>query len=347
MSNYIGKGSYGCVIKPNINCNGTFGKNNQITKFFFFKKDYLIEIKNQKKVESFDKKGYFIIKKINNCKIFLTPEIIKKINNINLCELKLNEVYQITYEYGGIDLYNLFKKEFDFLLKINLFNFLQKFSNIFDGLSKLNKNNLFHNDIKIDNILYNKKNNKFKIIDFGFMNISYLNIIKMLKYNPHGSYPNELNILGVISDEYFFKDLKKYNLNSNELIKYLEKYILLLNELYKDNTDPYFQKILILINDIYNYFKIDIFKNIDLTFFEKKNLSKNYKEFRNKLDVYMLGLTLNELLIKIFLNVQKNPTIKIIPFELFSLIKKMVIFNPYERLTIQQATIEFKSIMKI
>jgi serine/threonine protein kinase len=352
MSEYVGKGSYGCVIKPNINCNGTFGKNNEITKFFFSKKDYLVEYKNQIKVESVDKKGSFIVKKKSNCKIFLTPEIIKKINNIILCDLNSNVVYQITYEYGGINLYNIFIKEIDFLLKKNLINFLQNFVNIFDGLSTFNKNNIFHNDIKIDNILYNKNNNKFKIIDFGIMNVSYLHIMYNIKYKPHHAYPNELNILGYILDGIYYKDLKSYNLNSNQLVKILEEYILILKELYKNNTDPYFKNVLKLISDIYIYFKIDIFKKFDYTIFEKmllnkKNLSKKYKEFLNKLDVYMLGLTLYELLINIFIHLRKNPTINKIPLELFSLIKKMVLFNPYERLTIQQATIEFKSIMKI
>jgi hypothetical protein len=173
-----------------------------------------------------------------------------------------------------------------------------------------------------------------------------------IKYKPHHAYPNELNILGYILDGNYYKDLKFYNLNSNQLVKILEEYILILKELYKNNTDPYFKNVLKSISDIYIYFKIDIFKKFDYTIFEKmllnkKNVSKKYKEFLNKLDVYMLGLTLYELLIKIFIHLRKNPTINKIPLELFSLIKKMVLFNPYERLTIQQATIEFKSIMKI
>ena len=44
MSEYIDRGSYGCVIKPNIKCDGTFGNNN-ITKFFFDKSSYIIEKK--------------------------------------------------------------------------------------------------------------------------------------------------------------------------------------------------------------------------------------------------------------------------------------------------------------
>jgi SAM-dependent methyltransferase len=159
-------------------------------------------------------------------------------------------------------------------------------------------------------------------------------------------------ILGNILDGYYYKDLKNFNLNSNQLVKILEEYISILKELYKNNTDPYFKSVLKLISDIYIYFKIDIFKKFDYKIFEKmllnkKTLSKNYKEFLYKLDVYMLGLTLYELLINIFIHLRKNPSINKIPLEIFSLIKKMVLFNPYERLTIQQATIEFKSIMKI
>ena len=75
MSEYLEKGSYGCIIKPNLNCNGTFGNINEITKFFFNKESYLIEKKNHERMEKIDKKNSFIVKKISNCKILLTPEI--------------------------------------------------------------------------------------------------------------------------------------------------------------------------------------------------------------------------------------------------------------------------------
>ena len=69
MSEYLEKGSYGCIIKPNLNCNGTFGNINEITKFFFNKESYLIEKKNHERMEKIDKKNSFIVKKISNCKI--------------------------------------------------------------------------------------------------------------------------------------------------------------------------------------------------------------------------------------------------------------------------------------
>lgn len=353
MSEYIDKGSYGCIIKPNLKCNGLFGNDKYITKIFFNKSSYLIEKKNHENIEKIDKRNIFIVKKISNCKILLTPEIKKKIKNIDLCNLKSDEIYQITYQYGGIDLIHIFKKIQNDLLKINLFNFLHNFSNIFDGLSKINKNNLIHFDIRINNILYDIKKNKFNIIDFGVLQKinKYYKYIHNIKNNPHPSYPNDINILSYIIDGYFYKDLNKYNLNSNELVFMLENNIHIINNIYKNKKKPYFNKLLILINDIYNYFKIDIFINFDSTLFEniyfqKIKLSKIYKDFGNKIDVYMLGLVLFELLLFIYIYLNKNPSIEKIPLELFSLIKKMILLNPYDRPTIQEASIEFKSIMK-
>ena len=108
MSEYIIQGSYGCIIRPNINCDGTFGNVKNITKFFFDKTDYYIEKKNQLKMEKIDKNNKFINKLINSCKIILTNDIKQKIINLDLCKLESNEVYQITYEYGGIDIYHIF-----------------------------------------------------------------------------------------------------------------------------------------------------------------------------------------------------------------------------------------------
>lgn len=351
MSEYLDKGSFGCIIKPNLKCNGTFGTANEITKFFFKKSDYLIEKKNHEKMEKMDKQNSFIVKKISNCKIILTSEIKNKIKNLNLCNLDNDVIYQITYEYGGIDLMNIFYKNTDKLLKINLFNLLQKFSNIFEGLSTINNNNLMHFDIRINNILYNIEKNKFNIIDFGIMTKINQYQSNIINYKPHPSYPNDINILLSIINGYFYKDLNKYILNSNLLVLLLKKDINIINSIYTKKTNPYFNQLLILINDIYFYFKKDMFVNFDFTIFEKIylkkiNLSKIYKDFANKIDVYMLGLTLFDFLLFIYIHLHNNPSITKIPLELFTLIKKMVTLNPYKRPTIQKATIEFKSIMK-
>ncbi len=349
MSKYINVGSYGCVIKPNLNCDGTFGNENQITKFFFNEDNYKDEKKNHKQIEKIDKKKKFTIKIINSCKITLTPEIKKKIKNLKLCKLEKDEIYQIIYENGGDDIYNMFKINIEKLNKINLFSFLQKFVNIFEGLCIINENNLVHFDIRLDNILFDFKNNKFNIIDFGLMNkkknVYTYNNIKNYN-NIHPNYPNDINIVYNIYNEKIYEDLNKYELNSNILVKFIYNDLKNLNTKYKNIKDPYFKKLLKNIIEIYNYFSIDIFKQYNYIFFKKLKISKIIKDFGDKVDVYLLGIALFNLLLEIFKKLNNN-SIKKIPLELFSLIKKMILFNPYDRLTIQQATSEFKIIMKI
>jgi serine/threonine protein kinase len=353
MSKYIASGTYGCVIKPNLNCNGTFGKSNTISKFFFDEIDYINEKNIHKKIENIDKKHEFTIKMVSSCKISLTPEIKKKINKLNLCDLKTDEIHQIIYEYGGYDLDIFFNKQSINFNKFNFYIFLQKFFNIFYGLSKLNKNDLIHFDIKINNILYNINKEKFHIIDFGLL-ISksklYTNhIVNSFKNNQHAFYPNDFNIISYINNGIFYKNLNEYKLNSDLFILFINDEIDIIKNNYKfNNNDPYLKEIL----DIYNYFKIDMFKNFDYKFFEKIfikkiDINKLCKDIAGKLDVYMIGLALYEITIIIFTKFYNNPSIKKIPIELFSLIKKMLILNPCKRISIHKAKTEYKAIMKV
>jgi serine/threonine protein kinase len=348
MSEYVAKGSYGCVIKPNINCDGTFGNENQITKFFFNERDYEFEKKTQSIIEEIDKDKKFTIKMIYSCKINITDEIKQQIKDFKSCDIKNNEIFQITYENGGIDIYNIFKKKKDELNKLNLFKLLQKFVNIFEGLCVINENNLVHFDIRIDNLLYDINKDKFVIIDFGLIKEkSNAYSTNNLLNKPHPSYPNDINILYSYINGNNYNYLNNYELNSNIFIELISYNINKIKIKYEHIQILYFKKVLNKILDINKYLSIDIFKKFDINFwiniFEYKNYSKDFSE---KLDVYMLGLTLFEFILQIFQNLD-NKTINKIPLKLFSLIKKMISINPYERPTIQEATKEFKSIMKI
>lgn len=354
MSKYIKKGSYGCIIKPNINCDGSFGKQNEVSKFFFDKMDYLDEKKLQEKIDKIDKNKSFTIKKISNCKIQLTPEIKKKISNLNLCDLDTDEIYQITYEYGGIDIHRLFKLDVDKLNRIDFFDFLQRFSNVFDGLCKINNSGLIHFDIRTDNILYDLDKKKFVIIDFGLLkekkNVFRYDKIQSFRKSPHPNYPNEISIISNLKDGIFYKDLNKYHLNSNYLIMLIDNKMMNIIHRYKLSKNPYFKKVLNEFITIFNYFDVDIFKNFNPDIYEKifhkkSTIAKLCFDIAGKIDVYMLGIVLLEILLHIFMKSYNNPSIQKIPIKLFSLIKKMVLLNPCDRPTIQQATKEFKIIM--
>jgi serine/threonine protein kinase len=337
MSKYIAHGSYGCVISPNINCDKSFGNEKKITKFFYNKYSYDIELKYHKKVEKIDKTHAFTPKLIHNCEIILTKDIKNKIINFHKCELKSNELYQISYEYRGVDLFSLFIK---YTIDIDFYLFLQQFLIVFEGLCKLNENNLSHTDIRINNILY--ENYKFTIIDFGLMQQTkfFYTEKNLLRFQNHPNYPNDIIIFKEILNGRFHKYLYQYKLNT---IEFLELIQINIDIIILKPDFPLKHKIL----DIYNYLMLREFDNDDYYFFQKidiKYIRKNSKLLGDKLDVYMLGLVLYEIILLIITH-SKKKSMEYIPPAIFDLIKKMVLLNPEKRITIQDATEEYKKIM--
>lgn len=367
MSKYIGKGSYGCIIKPSLKCDKTFGDKNEISKFFFDYKEYNDENNLHNIITNIDKKNKFTIKKISNCKLFLDYDIIRKIENFYSCNIYDKYIYQIIYEYGGIDLEKLLIN--DKFKSIDLYDFFQRFSNIFEGISILDENDLVHFDLKLNNILYDLEKNKFVIIDFGLMKkksklYSY-NLIDLFSENQHPFYPNEINILNIIINK---SDDKK--LNSMLYYEHFQILIKKLQKIYHNSHDKFFVNYLKTFekisyqfeNEIKNNFKSMLslfkifFKKFSNVKFYSENIHNNQindilneicNDIKSKIDVYMLGIVLLEIIINIFIYSNMNKTIKKIPIELLYLIQKMISFNPCNRPTIQEATLKFKEIMNL
>lgn len=263
-SSLIYCGSYGCVIRPAYLCNNTFSKDlNLVSKIFINKKYWEEEIELNLKVLSHDTENNFTIQMINYCEFIYTSEFI---NSVNIDEkkdkgvfnyLKENDkAYQIIYEYGGINLYELLtKKEYlDKIKDINVVDFFKKFVNIFEGVKLLNSKNLYHSDIKPDNVLFNIDKNKFNLIDFGFItdinNVYNLHSINMFNGIVIDFYPNEFNILAYIifnSDIDETKDIKT-DLNFNSLYKnILENLFIKIINKYKNKKNQHLTQILSLM----------------------------------------------------------------------------------------------------
>jgi len=219
-SNYIAKGTYGCVIKPSFDCNNNKKITNSVAKLFIFKEDWKKEIQENNIIKNLDSTNKFTIKMLNYCEIS-SDFLNKNVNNINKCDKNNKEIiYQIIYEDGGIDLRKLFQ---DIPNNFDYNNFLNKLKEIFQGLIILKNNNLCHRDIKLDNLLYNKNNNKISLIDFGLMvnfdDIYNYDNFNIYLYNNSYYYPNELKIYSLIK---LNKTLSFENLtyNSDNLINY-------------------------------------------------------------------------------------------------------------------------------
>ena len=313
MSKLIGQGSYGCVVTPPISKSEilieylkyTNKKKTDVAKLFITdgsedgNSDFLTEYKLFNEItKKIDPEHKFTVEmkgayKSKNKK--LSDKIYNCVND--------NTYYEIIFENGGTELYDIKKK-------ICLCKFLKKFEVLINGLQILHKNKILHRDIKPNNILINNK--KISLIDFG------LSIYKKDTYNSenihfltHNSpfYPPEFmvmyhvlkkrqDILKKCKDDY-------ENINNDfSIFQNLEAY-----EKYENGS----------IN------KEKRFKELKEFLFNNKNYVKNIKENVEKVDVYSIGITLLVIEDKIQFKNEKEKEIYNI------LIEKCINFNILKR----------------
>ena len=330
---YIASGSYGCVY---------FVKhNNTVLKLFNNKYDWEREKKLNNIIKKIDPKNEFTVAMISNKIISNNDE--KTNNNFNECPLinsYTSEFYEIEYEYGGIDLDDLFKK-YD-ISKLNIIIFFKKFENIIKGIKTINEKGFLHFDIKLNNILYNPKTKKLYLIDFGLSN-KYDIFFSLKKSYKYIFYPSELDIIHSLyyNKNIYYKKLNLYDFYENIFIDELN------NIFYKHKINSKFYKIYEKLKEIQNKILIDLSEKsinnlIDL-FKGIHNQNLNINEYfisicdnkidiRKKIDVYLLGLCLLNLILYIFNYIKYNDTIYDIPLGLFDLIIKMIDINPCNRI---------------
>lgn len=170
----IGSGGFGCVFRPAIKCQGKKNKTKGISKLSKnneSKKEYKI-IKNIqpiiKKIKNNEK--YFLINEITFCQPAKLS--ISDFENANTCSIieenslstfnKNIKNYKIlNMPDGGVSLNYAIENN---IIQFNIINKL--LINILkNAIIPMNNLNLYHNDLKSENILY--KNQNIKIIDFG------------------------------------------------------------------------------------------------------------------------------------------------------------------------------------
>lgn len=304
---YINEGSYGCVIKPGIKCKKKIS-NNTISKFIFEKDEWLNEINNYKIISKFLKRKH-LLNLIDYCKKTELEKVL--VDNCKLLKTKKDiYIYNIIYEYGGIDLYDIISNNNTKFLHIFF-----KFDNIFETVKLLYEHDYIHLDIRLPNILYNKKKKIIKLIDYGLMknkkNIS--NTIKKIKKLEIYYIPPEFN-----------------NYNLHQMYR-----ILISNNILKNNYAFYNNKLKKKqIQTVISYIFLNI-KNYDTNISNKIDI--------NKIDVYMIGIVLLELLIK--MNINNNLNINDKEYYLvFNYIKKLLEPNVLKRYNIKEAHIEYKKL---
>ena len=321
---YITRGSYGAVFKI---ANDNKYSLNTIAKVFFNRDDWLDEIKNFNKIELIDPLSKFTPFKILDQEIipsnYYSKEVFEKAGK----EWKYDETnWQIIYEDCGKNLYKI---------KITLNDLIYSLEPIFKGIIKLNEYNLVHQDIKPTNLVYNSNKKIIKLIDFGLLrsNKDIYNIDDNYTDSNYYYFPPEYNIYNMIlkndSIDYKLLDLN----DNNNYLEFKKKYLLYLQQIFSNN---------ILLDQSINF--NNFINNIINEFPEytsKENIKEYFDNFVNKIDIYMLGISILEIIIF-------NHKIKFIniPNDIKDLILKMINIDPIKRISPEDALIKFLEIKK-
>ena len=221
----ISKGSYGCIFKPAILCSS--GKNSKSKKYIsklmlnepFFNEREMRISELIKQIPNYSKRFSPIlslcdieIKNIKDKDIKKCDDIVKHGKNYQPVIGKVRLVH-------GKDLHENYKtkpkKKFLQIL-------LKSYPILLDSIKLLEDKYIVHHDIKSNNIIYDEKNNKPIIIDFG-LSFSVEKIVELRKafyveWAPQWTlWPIEIHYLGFVIS-------KKRNMYENELISFTKEY---------------------------------------------------------------------------------------------------------------------------
>ena len=159
---YIAHGTYGCVFRPAVSCNAP-DKKHKGTVAKLFRKDHhaQLEVDVQQLVHDIDPQHKFTVPLVESCYVPVKKyRQLYKCSNWSRDERYRQTVLQLVYNDGGMEIYDA----------ASMFPFeriLIAFRPIFDGLVTLQRHNICHLDIKPANIVYNLRSKKCALIDFG------------------------------------------------------------------------------------------------------------------------------------------------------------------------------------
>jgi serine/threonine protein kinase len=343
---YLSHGTYGCVVRPAIGCNKRLDNNN-VSKLFSKRSEMEIEVEEHSKINnSIDPTNIFTLKLKEKCSVEserIDYNELTKCKNLKTVE---KDIPQIVYEYGGYDLLET-PKHVDFE------EIFIASKALFKGLVIMEQRNYAHLDIKPANIVYNRENKKLALIDFGLAQIvtgfySHAGNKKMIKH-PYAYYPPEFSVLTDYwsFDKRTFLDNNKnpYKINRTNSKK------LLRNIYYLVRTPKTISNELNILLQSFELNHQNYMEEL-AAFFEyaatKTKLENVLNDFVNRIDVYMVGSTLLEILNACVYYKTTEITIKNCGFyiDVIKLLQNMVHISPAKRFTPQQCLNEYRRIMQ-
>jgi serine/threonine protein kinase len=193
----LGQGTYGCAYYPEFPCPG-YTCQNCISKTFKKHDAAIQEILLNREISKVDPTGKYHFKELAHCEIdslFIPNPECRGINK------NKSTTTNIIYEQGYNTLYQDISQSTTYEQYTELFN---NMVNLFEGLKLFSRKELYHLDVKGDNILADKTG-QYKFIDFGlslkYPGETYLNSVFQSVYEPWPPYLILLSKPNVTNDE--------------------------------------------------------------------------------------------------------------------------------------------------
>jgi serine/threonine protein kinase len=390
---FVGQGTYGCGFYPGFRCKGDYTSD---TASFFSKIMYKLPAEREWKISEMMKK--------------IDPKFNFSIYPYKMCPLKMDDID--TYMHDGITRCSMKSPYRNISIKddvatirtmvrhgmlmmlqseqggenlstitvppIELYNFFNGYTRLFNGIEYYHKKGLYHLDIKPPNIVGRRETDgtyNIRFIDFGLSKpinqiIASSPDYKLTVFPNYPYYAYELRFLEgwyhlkQVNFQLLDEDIDIY---TNNILKYITHYAP--KELYYMYNPDTAEYILLATKEYY----IGLAEYIDALNNNKPyDLSIDlYKKLLNAGDVFSLGLTLAEVYYRLIKHkmefdeiykINQNGSLTLLtpetaefPIEyqfgmeiskpMYTLIKKMMDKNPFRRITIQDAKIEFKKII--
>ena len=171
----ISQGTYGCIFKKGLTCDGMVDETNTISKIQEKNETSENEITMGKKIMTIPNYQDHFAPIIESCDVDISKIESTEINKCNFIKNYKNKNQPLTFQMnkiqyvGKTQLGNYFLDLLENKKNVEIFS--SKFMNIFIEIANkyriLNEeHNIIHMDVKINNIMINEKNNPM-IIDFG------------------------------------------------------------------------------------------------------------------------------------------------------------------------------------
>ena len=359
---YLGEGSFGCVLTPEIKCTGKetiINKESKskktVSKIFINKEDYDQEIMASKIIKKVDSTGKNILLPYKSCEV--KPEDILKNNQAYKCDKisyknKLKNLYQLIMPYGGRR-YDDYMRQYTPSLK----EFMYISEPLFKALILLEEKQICHYDIRGANVLVGS-DRKAIIIDHSL-------IIKFAKlYNSKNLRRLKKSYYPYPPECIVYYQIYKYKANNDDFIstqfdesinsygeKRYEAYkSLISNDQIDDALNNVTAKLITIVNtnEITNANTNEI-TNANTNADNKEEITETayqrelytfITKYTNRVDVYSVGM----LIVTVYLYIDYSGVSKNLKEEFKTFIKQLIDPNVFKRVSPSEAYENFKKL---